>query len=230
VAISNIAMSDVQSPIFLRLGNRARPFKKDMARPGMGQFRNVVVSNVVATGAGKTGCSIAGLPDHPVRNVTLSNISNTSAGGGTQADATREVPERPEKYPECTMFGTLPSYGFYCRHVEGLTLSQIDLRTAREDLRPAIVLDDVQNVEIEGLRTRNSARVSPTLVFNDVRGALIRGCRPSPAVAFARLSGKTQGISVIGNDLSQADAPFQTVPSLGASALFEAANRIKPQR
>ena len=80
VTISNLSIDGTTAPIFVRLGNRARPFKKNMPKPAMGALRNVVISNIVATGASKTGCSITGLPGHPVRNVTLSNIKLSSAG------------------------------------------------------------------------------------------------------------------------------------------------------
>ncbi|MHC4727267.1 MAG: glycoside hydrolase family 28 protein, partial [Planctomycetota bacterium] len=40
VVVSNITMNKIGAPIFVRLGNRARPFKKDMAKPGIGAMRN----------------------------------------------------------------------------------------------------------------------------------------------------------------------------------------------
>ncbi|MCH5378143.1 MAG: glycoside hydrolase family 28 protein, partial [Planctomycetes bacterium] len=73
VSISNITMRDVKVPIFVRLGNRARAIPGEEP-PGVGAVRNVTISNVQATGVGDTGCSITGIPDHPVENVTLDNI------------------------------------------------------------------------------------------------------------------------------------------------------------
>jgi polygalacturonase len=229
ITVSNIAMTDVQSPIFLRLGNRARPFKPDMPKPGMGTYKNVLISNVVATGAGKTGCSITGLPDHPVRNVTLSQVAITCAGGGTDQDAAMAVPEKPESYPECKMFGTLPAYGFYCRHVDGLSLAQVRIETTAPDRRPALACDDVQNLAIDALSTSNAEAAAPVIVLNDVRGALIRGCRPlSPTNVFLRLTGKSGSISAIGNDLSPTRTPFELGQGVAPAVLFEDANRKKP--
>jgi len=62
VTISNITIKGVSVPLFLRLGNRARPFRKDMEKPGMGAMRNVVISNITAANVEKIGCSITGLP------------------------------------------------------------------------------------------------------------------------------------------------------------------------
>ena len=125
VTISNIVMNGVATPIFIRLGDRARPFTEGGARPPVGKLRNVSIANVQAAGAGGVGCAIAGLPGHAIENVVLENLRLTFAGGGKRADARREIPENAEKYPEHSMFGTLPAYGFYCRHVKGLSLRNI---------------------------------------------------------------------------------------------------------
>ena len=49
--------------------------------------------------------------------------------------------EREDASPECTMFGTLPAYGFYCRHVLGLQLHNIEVRPKRPDFRSALICD-----------------------------------------------------------------------------------------
>ena len=137
IVVSNLAMQDVDTPVFIRLGNRGR----GLSPPVPGSLANVSISNLVATGALRT-CPIAGLPGHPVRGVTLSDI-NITFQGGEQTAGKREVPEYPEKYPEATMFGLLPAYGLWARHVEGLTLRNVRLRTERADARPALLFDDV---------------------------------------------------------------------------------------
>ena len=67
VIVSDITMTGVGAPIFIRLGNRARPFKEDMDKPGIGSMRNITISNIEATGANPTGCAIAGLPEREHR-------------------------------------------------------------------------------------------------------------------------------------------------------------------
>lgn len=155
VTVSNIAITGTQAPIFLRLGDRGRVFLKDMPRPAVGKLRNVIISNVVATQVAGIGCSITGLPGHPVENVTLSNIRIMAAGGGTKEHVTRTIPELPEVYPESTMFGMLPAYGFYCRHVDGLTFENVVVRTSAPDARPALVCEDVSDL-VGGVNTRGN--------------------------------------------------------------------------
>ena len=75
-----------------------------------------------------------------------------AAGSGGWADDPYNVPEMPREYPEPSIFGILPSYGIYARHVDGLTTSGIDIHFKVEDERPAVVLDDVQNATFSDFR------------------------------------------------------------------------------
>jgi hypothetical protein len=49
----------------------------------------------------------------------------------------------PREYPEPSLFGVLPAYGIYARHVVGLTMENVSLSYKVQDERPAVVLDDV---------------------------------------------------------------------------------------
>jgi len=226
VAVSNITMNKVKSAIFLRLGNRARPFKKDMPKPKMGKMQNIIISNIVATGASHICCPIVGLPGHPIKNVTISNVNITCAGGGTKKEAARIVPELPEKYPECKMFGNLPAYGFYCRHVDGLTLSNINVKCEIPDERPLLVCDDVKNLEVIGLKGQPKTTGAPTILLDDVAGAMIRGCiAPAGTDVFVRMRKNTQRVSLIGNDLSRAQTAFDFKQGTPESVMYQANNR-----
>ncbi len=60
------------------------------------------------------------------------------------------IPEAASEYPEFHMFGELPSWGFYVRHVYGLVLKNVRLSVRDDDFRPAFVFDDVRNLTMEG--------------------------------------------------------------------------------
>ena len=47
------------------------------------------------------------------------------------------------------MFGELPSWGFYLRHVRGVILRNVRLSLEAEDFRPAIVEEDVEGMVME---------------------------------------------------------------------------------
>ncbi len=152
VTVSGMVMDNVRAPIFVRLGDRGRPFQEGARRPATGKLRNVLLTGITARGAYRTGCSISGLPGHAVENVALDNIRLEFSGGGTAQDAARAIAEEPEKYPEYSMFGTLPAFGLYCRHVAGLDLRNVTLRTAAPDARPAVICDDVADLVTANVR------------------------------------------------------------------------------
>ena len=174
VVISNITMNKIGAPIFLRLGNRARPFKKDMEKPAIGVLRNVTISNIEATGANQTGCAISGLPEAKIENLTLSNVRLSFEGGGTKADAEREIPEKTADYPEHSMFGRLSAYGLYCRYVKGLKLFNVELQLEKADQRHAVVLEDVEDALIDCLDATLSPDTGKMIRLNDVKNVFIR--------------------------------------------------------
>lgn len=228
VTISNVVMRDVETPIFLRLGNRARPFKPNAPVPGVGQLRNVAISNVVATGCRRVPSSIVGLADHRIENVTLSNIDLACEGGVLLSQTPGEVPEKPDAYPEHNMFGVLPACGLYCRHVAGLVLRDVRVRCRQPDQRSAMMFDDVRDLSLSGMQVSGAAAVSGVIAMKAVNGAMVSGCvSPREAAVFARIEAGCERISVIGNDLAEAARPFEFDEPSRAQVVFESANRMR---
>jgi polygalacturonase len=223
VTISSVSMSQARCPIFIRLGDRARPYQQGQPRPPVGSLRNVSISGVQATGADPVGCSITGLAEHPVENITLRDIRLEFTGGGKEADARKSVPEKPEAYPEYSMFGTLPAYGIYCRHARNLALEHVEVSCVTPEARPALVCDDVEQLEVSAWGAASGAGQASCLRFENVREALVYGCRaPRDAGVYLRVEGsRSSRIHLIGNDLSYASNPVETAPGtpLGAVSL-----------
>ncbi len=226
VVVSNITMNKIGAPIFLRLGNRARPFKKGMDKPKIGVMRNVTISNIEATGANPTGCAISGLPGHKIENVTLSNLRLSFEGGGNKQDAARAVPENPTDYPEYSMFGRLPAYGLYCRHVKDLKLLNIQLQLAAADKRHALVAEDAENISIDDLEASFSQDAKAIIRLADVKGALIRGCRPPAGTdTFLKLQGSaSEGVVLVANDFSRVSRIAETTPDVPKTSLSLVSN------
>jgi parallel beta-helix repeat protein len=147
IVVDNLTMRDVTTaPIFLRLGDRHRT---SAPTSRLATLRRVTISNVNATGIDpRYAATIAGLPDAPVEDIRLSNIRLHYGGGGTAADAARVVPEERTGYPDPSMFGVLPAYGLYARHVRGLRIDGLTISTALPDARPPLVFDDARNVRV----------------------------------------------------------------------------------
>jgi polygalacturonase len=227
VNVSGITMRNVKSAIFLRLGSRARPAYEGAHQPGMGAFQNVLITNVQADGADKAGCAIGGLPGHPIEDVTLRDIRIGFAGGGTKQDASREALEAAEAYPEYNMFGTLPAFGFYCRHVRGLRFDQVQVSRENPDDRPALVCEDVDRLTVSGFESPNS---DPLLVLRNVKRALLFGNRaPEGNRIYLRAEGSgTRNIQLTSNDLIGCEMPVERGPGLSPDAVLVSAAPAAP--
>jgi hypothetical protein len=227
ITLSNITVEGAITPIFLRLGNRARQYKPDLPKPGVGRLRDVVISSLVARGARHNGCLITGIPGHLIENLTLRDVRITFEGGGKLPDATRQVAEMAEEYPASWMFGRLPAYGLFARHVNGLTLDNVRFDWEKPDYRPALICDDVRNLNVNNLQAAAVTGGAETIRLNDVSTALIRGCiAPEGGVGFLSAAGKLEAISAIGNDLHRAGRAFAVPEALNPRVFFETANRM----
>ncbi|MBP8130664.1 MAG: right-handed parallel beta-helix repeat-containing protein [Candidatus Hydrogenedentes bacterium] len=178
IVVSNIVMDRVRAPVFIRLGNRGR----DMGEPVPGTLRNVSVSNVVATRA-SLACSITGLPYARVQGVTLSDIRIHFIGGNPRQPDNEPVLELARVYPEAAMFGAMPAYGLYCRHVDDLALRNVVLDYADDFWRLTTdVYRDITWPENGGMPSHaEPAEAGHALFCEDVRHLRIDGFRARPS-------------------------------------------------
>jgi polygalacturonase len=155
VTITNITMRDIKnSPIFLRLGARMRGPKG----AAVGALRRVQLSNIVVHNADPRYASIiSGIPQHSIEDVKLSNIRIFYQGGGTKEQAALAPPEKETNYPEPSMFGDIPAYGFFIRHVKNIEFSNVEVSYLKEDLRPAFVLNDVSGADFFNVKAQRAA-------------------------------------------------------------------------
>ena len=88
-----------------------------------------------------------GLEGKPLKNIVLRNV-HLKLDGGVQTFE-RNVPETAQAYPEVYVYGRiLPAKGIYFRYVDGLTLDNVTVETARADVREDFVFDKVENVKV----------------------------------------------------------------------------------
>jgi hypothetical protein len=156
VIISDITMENTGVPIFVRQGARLKTFRPGDTQKPPGVLRDVTIRNIKATThptpklMPPTGVFITGIADHPIENLTLENIEISLPGGGTSEHVRVAVDEKPDTYPEIDRFGkTLPAWGVFARHVNGLTMKNVKLTTDAPDLRPALVAQNVQGLKID---------------------------------------------------------------------------------
>jgi polygalacturonase len=204
ITISNIRIDGVQTPIFLRLGNRGRTIREGMPKPAAGVMRNINISDITAENVSNLGSSITGIPGYYIENVSLNNIYISYSGGGTKEDALSIPPEKEEEYPESDMFGKLPSYAFFIRHAKNVSLNNIHLSYEEKEMRPALECDNVEQLSISGLKAEADQDAESLIVFNDVKEASIYSSKSlNKTKQFLKLKGKNNSkIDLIGNDFS----------------------------
>jgi Glycosyl hydrolases family 28 len=166
VTVSNVVMRGVRTPIFLRLGDRGR----GMTVRYPGRIGDVTISNVTALDAANPS-SIDGLPGFPIRDVTIADVDTQEIGGNRFIGLA--VPELPQAYPQGEMFGVLPAYSLYARHIDGLTINNWRNRWERKDLRPAAIFDDVRDLQVLGFDARGAVGPEPLILLRDVGNALV---------------------------------------------------------
>jgi len=184
ITVSNITMRDIIScPIYLRLGARLRgPKAKATGDPNtvVGTLKRVLINNINCFNTvSRYGSNITGIPGFFVEDVKISDVYIQCAGGGTPDQVKIVVPENEDRYPEPGMLGTLPTYGFYFRHVNRLEMSHVEIAPVAPDARPAIYLDDVHRADFFAITAPSSPPAFSINKSTDVRVLMSRAAPDS---------------------------------------------------
>ena len=180
VCISDMTVEGTESPIFIRLGNRGRGYQYASAASDLesatlipinhvGTINGVRLDNIHIRHAGSMGCSITGLPDHPLENIHVSNVTIHHKGGVTideMAHINDSVKDEKEKeYPEATMWGNLPAKGFFVCHARNVRFDRVTVTTEQPDVRPDFVnVDaDIQSSPLSWGDQGDGTYVNPVL-------------------------------------------------------------------
>jgi len=184
ITITNITMRGiVNSPLFLRLGRRMR----GPEGAPVGTLERIIISNITCESVSLLPSILAGVADHPVEDVKISDVFLRQAGGGTTELARRQPPDAEAAYPEPTMFGDLPASGFFIRHARNIEMSHVEIQTAVADERPAVWMQDVSGADFFRMR------FPPGTAYALDRVAQFRsfGCRSMADVSFDELQSGT---------------------------------------
>lgn len=238
MSFSNLIMTDVTGPIDISVGpTQRRASTRPSSRPAAesdepikrdpGVVRNIAFSNIHGTvttnpqpladvlfnstynSGEKHSCiTINSVGDSVVENVSFNDIHLTFGGGGTAEDAARR--DLPHYSGEYFMLGPMPAYGFYARNSRGITLQNIRFQVASPDLRPALILDHVEDVAVNGLSVQGNADAESVVRIINTKQTLLSATRLlTPASVFLRVEGNdSANILIDGGDLTQAAKPL----------------------
>ena len=184
--------------------------KKTDIQQQTGTLENVTIRNVKAKASAiaqltpASGILITGIPGHPVKNLTLENIDIALAGGGTAEHALWKVPEAVDQYPEVKTFGpTIPAYGIWARHVEGLKLMNISFKLDSNELRPAFVCEDGKDILLKDWNIPSTSGAAAIIRLEEVNRAVIsRVNARGIASSFVQSDRKSKNIELVKSSLA----------------------------
>jgi hypothetical protein len=225
---SNIVMKNVTGPIGIGFSGRNNNNQNPSPEGEKPFIRNIAFNGIRATvipqplrhpdipfevkpfdGEVNSCITLNGMGEYYLENISFNDVQVTYAGGGTAEQAAkREIPELAAEY--FGVWGTAPfgppAYGMYARNVKGLTIQNVRFSFQERDLRPAVVLDNVQDAAITGLSAQADPETESMIRMTGSKDVLITASRVlTPTKAFLRLEGKPcEGIMIDGGDLRKA--------------------------
>ena len=151
VTCRNITMSSVDTPVSITVAKRLRTGEPN---PKVGAIKNVTISQLSATNQyprdeGVTRPSlIAGLPDHPVENISLSDVRIVGRGGGANIDpSTSENGERPRRREAAQS-----AAGIFISDARSVAMQDVRLMFESAEPRPALAAHEVSGLALENLK------------------------------------------------------------------------------
>jgi polygalacturonase len=152
IIFSDIIMTDVLSPFFIRVGSR---FLTSDNKPSV--MKNISITKVTAYTRSTIPSIIAGLEESPAQDIRLSNIrihNPMVIPKELFSSFPSEVKEDLKTYPENRLtFGLkIPAAAFYVRHVEGITMNDISITYGKDEARPAFYFDDARSISLKNVR------------------------------------------------------------------------------
>ncbi|WP_413666641.1 glycoside hydrolase family 28 protein [Mucilaginibacter sp. Mucisp86] len=232
ISFSNLVMKEVTGPISIGLGTEKSSVNRTVDTPGI--IRNISFSNIQATvvkpvplrdaefasrynpGEIFSCITLNAMDDVFLENISFNNVHVTFPGGGTEEQAAvRDVPKVAGEYYQ---IGIPPAYGMYARNVRGLSLHNVRFTMESPDLRPALILDNVEDAAVNGLSAQGQKGAESLLRFINTRDVLVSALRVlTPVTNLLQAEGKAcANIKIEGGDISKADKAL--VLASGASA------------
>jgi hypothetical protein len=142
VTYNGVTMSGTASPIMEKVGTR----KRCGGSPGVGSIGDIHYENVTGTKAGSFSPTLWGQSGHDISNVTFDNVNLTLPGG--HAAMSTSVPSDNGDYNPNSI-GTRPAYGFYLRHVTGISFTNSSVKFSSNDGRPALLVNTAGPVKFD---------------------------------------------------------------------------------
>jgi polygalacturonase len=97
-------------------------------------------------------------------------------------------PPRPAAAP--VIPHKMPAHGFYVRHVKGIQFDNIEIRSEKDDVRPAFVLDSVEDADFFRIKVPHTAE-TPVFALHNVSDFAVHMCGGVPDTQLKTVDNKT---------------------------------------
>jgi hypothetical protein len=164
VLLSNNTMHNVASPVSLWI------------KPG-NRVGRVTVSGLNATGVYRSAASVESWAELPVTNVVFRNVNIEFDGGGMAGQG-----QPPVQGPGVDA-RPLPAWGLYARNVERIALEDVRFSCAQDDLRPVLLAESVQRLDLDNFRFTRVPGVAQPLVLTNVGTVNLRNADAAGAAS-----------------------------------------------
>jgi hypothetical protein len=156
-----------------------------------GVLNNITIENITATATSNISGTLTGIPNEYASNININNIAISYPGGFPAVRSSLVLPEDSTIEAAANMFGdTIPAYGFYARHVKGLSINNACFTYGSSDKRPILYFTDVWN--------STGSTMLDTSDFKSVSGGADTRCIDSTVLGIATIN-NTSGFKVYPN-------------------------------
>lgn len=221
ILLENIAMENVATPFFIRLGKRARPYKTGQYVKRIDDVRDIYLNNISVINA-RLPSSIIGLHSNKIKNVVINNyIVRYSAT--QESIAYNKVEFKEFDYPAANMFTRLPAYALYCRSVESIHLQNVNMYSAENEKRPPLVFDRVNNLELFSVKAEVKNSERPLIHFRNTQNVFASFCRSLDTgnVLFEAEENAIGNFNLSNNSLYPGQKEIAKIEGLSDDQVFE---------
>jgi hypothetical protein len=154
----------------------------------VGTFKRVIISNIICNAPeNDMPAIIAGIPGHPIEDITVSDVLMVQKGGASPSIADIHPPEQEREYPEPSSLGPLPAQGVLVRHAKNVAFRDLVITSVQPDARPFVWLSDVDAADFSSLTVSPWGAV-PALRLRGTRNLRVSGSRGLPDFLLDRVT------------------------------------------
>jgi polygalacturonase len=221
VLLENIAMENVATPFFIRIGIRARPYKTGQYVDKIEEVKDIYLNNISVLNA-KLPSSIMGMHSKKIKNVTVTNYT-VRYSGMQESVAYNKIPFAEFDYPMALMFKGLPAYALYCRNVDDLHLQNLSLFSAEKENRPALTLDRVSNAELSSIKGNIKNVNTPMIHLRNSNNVMVGFCQSFDmgGILIETEEATVTNLHLANNSIQASQTEIKKIPALPAEPVFE---------